>query len=783
MGDLPSPAHFVAFIYLAGSVLSMAVAITGAHYRRSRNRQGRIWRYAVYATAGSALWCFGEAAFILWAANDAERWFWMIFAFCAQIICVPIIFTFALCFADLEHWLTPRRRLLLWAPFVLAVVLAATNPWHSLIWDATLPPLSFQGGPGHGLYFFLIALVAYGLMLFTAMLFLQGAWHLHKIYQRQVVLLCVAILLPLACSILYFTPFNPLPSVDLAPAAVAVSVALILFSRMRFGFLDLRPVYRDAVFAHMTEGAVILDKAGRIADINPAAQHFFAAARQSIGDDGQAALASCFAVEGALDLNPGAHHQLLTREEPPRHIDLRVAAIGDQPGALLLVWRDMTRLRLALATIGAQEHFLAARAEAEADLSREIDHTVATLRSQVQAALDHLDHGQLDATATLLAEVDTVTAENLRRRTRAFFAAGTHSTNFFVAIREYVALFAETHDLQADIHIDEDLDVDQLTPAARLQAVRILQEALENVGRHAHAQHVTAAITQAPGAIRLTVRDDGVGFDPANLPWAQFEGPQTGIATMTRRAQVTDGTLTITSAPGAGVEVCAVFPAPVTVAHLGALRGRRGLLVVDHTLEREGLRATLVETGIAVVLSAPDPPALLAAMQAQRADLLLLDIALWNTGTPTMLGRLHTLCPLARVVVLAEEHHCSLPDVLRSDVDGCLLKSLGAGEFVDALARIVQGEIGLAPHLSSQVMSQYRAQTERPPHVRLLSVRQQEILQLIGQGLTYPEIAARLDMGESTVRYHANQIRRQLGLANRSALTLYARRHHLSDSL
>ncbi|MBK8048816.1 MAG: hypothetical protein IPK16_17870 [Anaerolineales bacterium] len=755
--------------------MTIAVAITAARDRHGSDRQGPIWRYAVYATVTSALWCFGEAAFILSATNDTERWFWMIFAFCAQIACVPIIFIFALYYSQMGHMLTPTRHVLLWIPFVLAIVLAITNAWHSLIWDASLAPLSFQSGPGHGAYFFFIALVAYGLMLFTAAIFLQGVRHLHKIYQRQVILLIVAILLPLACSILYFTPFNPWPSVDLAPAAVSVSVALILVSRMRFRLLDLRPVYRDAVFEHMTEGAVILDKAGRIADINPAAQHFLATARQSVGDEAQTALASCFLVEGELELTPGAHHQLVTREKPPRHFDLRVAAISEEPAGLLLVWRDMTRLRLALATIRAQEHFLAARAEAEADFSREIDLAVTTLRSQVKAALNHLDHGRLDATATLLAEVDTVTAENLRRRTRAFFEAGTHSTGFFAALREYVALFAETHDLQSEIHIDDHLDVDQLTPAARLQAVRILQEALENVGRHAQAQHVFASITQAPSAIRLTVRDDGVGFDPGQQP------EQTGIATMTRRAQVTEGTLTITTAPGAGVEVCAVFPAPVTATHLNILRGRRALLVVNHRLEREGLRGALLETGIDVMHSTPEPSALLVALQAARLDLVLLDIDVWDAVAPATLNHMRVLCPEARIIVLVEENHPNLAPVLCSDIDGYLLKTLPSGEFVDALARIVQGETGLAPRLSSQVMNQFRAQDDRPPHIRLLSARQQEILRLIGLGFTYPEIATRLQVGESDVRYHANQIRRHLGLANRSAIALYARRHHLCE--
>lgn len=767
-----SPTQYIAIFILVSGALSFVVAIIAATHRQDPS-----WRYFAVTATLIGIWCISDAAFYLRDVNDTEQWFWMIASYCVQIGCVPVVFAFALYYAGWDHWLTPNVLLLLWAPFLVAIVLAITNPWHSLIWNAALPPLAFHGGDGYGPYFFVMLPLGYGLMLLTVAILVHSIWRLHRHYQYQVILFVVAILLPLAGSMLYFTSLNPWPGVDLAPAAHAITGVLLYLSLTRLQVIKLRPVYRDATFKHMSEGAVILDSRGRIIDINPAAQHFLAATGRSVGDDCQAALAGSFALDAALDLSPGAQHLLVTREQPPRHFDLSVSAVGRQSAALLLVWRDTTPLRLALATIDAQDRYLAARAEAEADLGREIDGSVATLKAQVQAALGYLDLGQFDAAAALLVQMDTVTGENLRRRTQLFQEAGAQSTNFLAAIRAYITLFAETHGLVYNIAIDADLDSGQLAPAARLQAVRILQEALENVGRHARAQRIAATLAQTPDGIALTVRDDGVGFDPAHRL-----STQTGIATMNRRAGLIGGNLTITSAPGAGAEVIAVFPPAVSTPHLDALRDLRVLLAVEHPLEREGLHSILTDSGLAVVMPALDAPALMAAVQAEQPALVLLDIDLPYAAAPDTIYQLRTICPGARIVYLAEEGHLHLPTILHSECDGYLLKSLPASVFVDTLAQITSGDIMLAPRLSTQIVAEFKQQDVRPAHDRLLTLRQLEILRLIGQGFTYQEIAAQLEITPRTVRYHIDEIRQRLGLANRNALAVYARRHHLSDS-
>jgi signal transduction histidine kinase len=101
----------------------------------------------------------------------------------------------------------------------------------------------------------------------------------------------------------------------------------------------------------------------------------------------------------------------------------------------------------------------------------------------------------------------------------------------------------------------------RLPPDVELTLYRILQEALKNVEKHAHACHVTVTLTMAPGGyVRLVIRDDGAGFDPEHRPSRQEADGDLGLLSVRERATYVGGTLTITSRPGAGTELDVRIP-------------------------------------------------------------------------------------------------------------------------------------------------------------------------------------------------------------------------------
>ena len=92
--------------------------------------------------------------------------------------------------------------------------------------------------------------------------------------------------------------------------------------------------------------------------------------------------------------------------------------------------------------------------------------------------------------------------------------------------------------------------------------LRVAQEALANVRKHARASRVALTLTYLDDALLLDVRDDGVGFEP-ELVERERDGWQAGgfgLSGMRERLEQHDGTLTIESAPGTGTTITAVLP-------------------------------------------------------------------------------------------------------------------------------------------------------------------------------------------------------------------------------
>jgi signal transduction histidine kinase len=108
---------------------------------------------------------------------------------------------------------------------------------------------------------------------------------------------------------------------------------------------------------------------------------------------------------------------------------------------------------------------------------------------------------------------------------------------------------------------------ERLPAEADLALYRILQNSLNNVERHAQAHHVTMHLTKPNGFVQLTVKDDGIGFDPDQTALGE-EGQGLGLLRMRERAASVHGSLSVKSAPNAGTEMEMCIPLPTTVPQL-----------------------------------------------------------------------------------------------------------------------------------------------------------------------------------------------------------------------
>lgn len=124
-------------------------------------------------------------------------------------------------------------------------------------------------------------------------------------------------------------------------------------------------------------------------------------------------------------------------------------------------------------------------------------------------------------------------------------------------LRDYLAQWESQSHIPTELTIDGEL---RLRPVVELQLVRIVQESLTNIRKHARATKVSVAIRRSDGIVHLTIVDNGVGFDTATRHRGEF--PQFGLTTMRERAESIGAKLAIESAPSQGTTVR--FDLPVT---------------------------------------------------------------------------------------------------------------------------------------------------------------------------------------------------------------------------
>ena len=207
------------------------------------------------------------------------------------------------------------------------------------------------------------------------------------------------------------------------------------------------------------------------------------------------------------------------------------------------------------------------------------------------------------------------------------------------------------------------------------------------------------------------------------------------------------------------------------------MKSIRALLADDHTLVRAGIRGLLQGLpGVEVVGEAEDGHEALRLAEALRPDVVLLDIGMPGLNGLEVAGRLATLDPSIRVLILSM--HTSEEYVLRALRAGCagyLLKRSAVSELEVAVRAVARGETYLSPAVSKQVVDDYVGRTGGAADpIEALTPRQREILQLVAEGNTSKEIAERLGLSFKTVEAHRAQIMERLGVRDLAGLVRFA---------
>ena len=210
------------------------------------------------------------------------------------------------------------------------------------------------------------------------------------------------------------------------------------------------------------------------------------------------------------------------------------------------------------------------------------------------------------------------------------------------------------------------------------------------------------------------------------------------------------------------------------------------ILADDHALVRAGLRALLSElAGLEVVGETGDGLEAVRLVRELKPDVALVDISM-----PGMNGLEAAACiakeqPRTRVVILSMHGDDeSVRRALMAGASGYILKHSDRAELEMALRAVSRGDTWLSPAVSKRLVAAFegrRTPAEFGGPFDVLTPRQREVLQLIADGLSTKQIAARLGLSAKTVEVHRTELMERLGIHGVAGLVRYAIRVGLVD--
>ena len=219
--------------------------------------------------------------------------------------------------------------------------------------------------------------------------------------------------------------------------------------------------------------------------------------------------------------------------------------------------REILRGELFRRVVAAQE---AERQRISRDLHDETGQSLTAIGMGLRGLAGKLGSRNKDALTTLH-KLETLTADSLRELQRLMTdlrPSHLDDLGLSAALRWYSTKLQEHSSLhiRIDIH-GEECDLDD---AMKITVFRIIQESLNNVIKHARATHVNIHVHYEEKNVRISVFDNGIGFDRDEVQQKRTNRPSLGLAGMGERAALRGGTVTVQSRPGSGTEVEAVIP-------------------------------------------------------------------------------------------------------------------------------------------------------------------------------------------------------------------------------
>lgn len=203
----------------------------------------------------------------------------------------------------------------------------------------------------------------------------------------------------------------------------------------------------------------------------------------------------------------------------------------------------------------------------------------------------------------------------------------------------------------------------------------------------------------------------------------------------------------------------------------------RLMLADDHRMLREGLRRSMTDQGFDIVGEARDGDEAINLAHDLQPDVILMDVTMPEVDGVEATRQIRQSLPAVRVVMLTMHADQEvLAAAIRAGASGYLVKDCSTEEIASAVRMAASGETALSPQLAASMLNEVRKldQPTTADEDRVVTRREEEVLQLIADGCSTTEVAERLFISQKTVKNHLASIYQKLDARDRTQAVLQA---------
>lgn len=207
------------------------------------------------------------------------------------------------------------------------------------------------------------------------------------------------------------------------------------------------------------------------------------------------------------------------------------------------------------------------------------------------------------------------------------------------------------------------------------------------------------------------------------------------------------------------------------------------LVIDDHPLVTGGISVMLQDTqDISVSGSAKTAQEALSILEKNNFDIILLDISLPDMDGLSLCFEIRKLNKTVKIIGLTSTNETGIiTQLLREGANGFLLKNMDRAELQEAIFQVMKGKIYLSKAANEKILEQFVSIDSSASQPPLLTRRETEILQLLNEGYTGPQIAQKLFLSPYTVETHRKNLMQKLNATNSRLLLKLARQNKLIE--